>query len=143
MGRHADADFLIMEVFTYGTLMFEAVWLRVTGVRRRGTPARITGFCRRRVRGEVYPALVRAEAGEELQGILYSGVSPEELDRLDRFEGDCYRRILVTCRLDAGNTVEAHAFLFTEGHEELLAEEEWDAPLFYARHLGQFLADIP
>jgi hypothetical protein len=90
-----------VHLFTYGSLMFPAVWTRVVAGSYRSLPASLPGFRRRRVRGEDYPGLERADvrtAGEDpaamsVDGILYLDVAPADLDLLDEFEGADYRRI--------------------------------------------------
>ena len=44
--------------------------------------------------GEVYPAIVEA-AGETVDGLVYRGLDGRQLARLDRFEGEMYRRVRV------------------------------------------------
>ena len=86
-------------VFTYGSLMFPAVWTRVVSASYRSVAATLPGFRRQRVRGEDYPALERVAKEDRratVDGILYLDVSPGDLALLDAFEGEDYRRIEAT-----------------------------------------------
>ncbi len=119
-----------MHIFTYGSLMFPAVWTRVVAGCYRSTGACLAGFRRRRVRGEDYPCLERS-AGEDgngddggdgghcgdggntgdggdhgqVMGVLYLDVAPADIASLDAFEGADYCRIEVpvtVCDRQAG-----------------------------------------
>ena len=53
--------------FVYGSLMFDAVWDALIKNRYRKVAARLDGYTRVCIRGEVYPALVEAEGGNWLE----------------------------------------------------------------------------
>ena len=78
-------------MFVYGTLMVPQVMQDVCGYIGAGTPAQLAGYDRRLVRDEVYPAILPCP-GSAVSGLLYRGVSPTQLRRLDAFEGEYYRR---------------------------------------------------
>ncbi len=77
-----------MNVFTYGSLMYRPVWERVVVGRYGAVEGTLRGYARRRITGEVYPALLRAEPESVVAGILYLDVSPRDLAALDHFEGE-------------------------------------------------------
>lgn len=83
------------DLFFYGTLRDALVRERV--IRRAGAPqdlrdAILPGFAVRRVRGTAYPMLV-AQQGASAVGLVMSGLTPDEVARLDRFEGVNYKRV--------------------------------------------------
>ena len=128
-----------MDVFTYGSLMYRPVWERVVSGDYPAEAAAIRGFERRRVAGEVYPALVRAGEGSVVNGVLYRGVSLADVRALDRFEaeGEAYSRIHVPVELGSGERVEGWTYLYlVEGSVE---EDAWEPGRFEAEHLGYFL----
>lgn len=128
-----------MNVFTYGSLMYRPVWERVVSGEYRAEPAALRGFERRRIAGEVYPALVRAAAGSVVRGVLYRDVAPADVRALDRFEaeGEAYSRLRVPVELGSGERVEGWAYLYLdEGSVEAGA---WEPGRFEAEHLGYFL----
>jgi gamma-glutamylcyclotransferase (GGCT)/AIG2-like uncharacterized protein YtfP len=137
-----------MNVFTYGSLMFPEVWIRVTGGGSgEGQPARLRDFEARRIRGQSYPALVR-KPGAVTDGVLYPSVAPVALARLDTFEGDFYQRLEV--RVETGGTedsvgTEIFAGVYVaamEEHPDILPEL-WKADEFRERHLSRFLNTDP
>lgn len=129
-----------MHLFTYGSLMFPEVWARVMRAGQASRRATITGYSRRRLPGEVHPALV-PDASESVTGVLYSGLTQAELDRLDRFEGDDYPRIPVRALPETGAEVEA--FVYVYAHPERVSPDPWDPDLFEREGLRRFLADYP
>ncbi len=143
-------------VFTYGSLMYEAVWTRVVRGQYASARARLPGFRRLAIRDETYPAVV-ADAGAEVLGRLWFDISPDDIERLDRFEGSEYRRQAVPVTLLAarngapGDRVEsragaqpvanpdrlsAHCYLWLDP-TRLLAQA-WDEASFEREHLADF-----
>ena len=85
--------------FTYGSLMWPDIMARVCGrevAAMQHAMAWLHGHVRHPVLGQDYPGLVLQSGAPALQGVLYWGLTPQELQRLDTFEGDEYERVLVT-----------------------------------------------
>jgi len=53
-----------MNLFTYGSLMFAEVWSQLVRGDYVKRPARLHGFTRRRVHGDVYPVIFKSNNGE-------------------------------------------------------------------------------
>lgn len=126
-----------MHVFTYGSLMFPAVWRRVVRGSHRSVPAVLEGYARHAVRGELYPGIVR-RPGASVEGVLYLDVGEADIAVLDAFEGDEYRRESVVVRTAAGGrpeTMTADAYLFLADHR--LAAGPWEPQHF---RLANFIA---
>ncbi|OWW23009.1 gamma-glutamylcyclotransferase family protein [Noviherbaspirillum denitrificans] len=98
-------------VFTYGSLMFPAVWQRVVRGDYRSAPARLDGHARFAIAGETYPGMV-ARPGASVDGVLYFDVSPADLAALDAFEGAEYRRDTVRVTLSTGETIDAGTYIY-------------------------------
>ena len=81
-------------VFAYGTLEIPAVMEAVTGRSFPQREAALEGFARFLIRGRFYPGIIE-ERGSVTDGVLYEGVDPESLTRLDAFEGPLYKRLRV------------------------------------------------
>ena len=127
-----------VNVFTYGSLMYEAVWTRVVRGQYASSRARLPGFRRLAIRGETYPAVV-PDAGGEVLGRLWFDVAPADVECLDRFEGSEYRReaLLVTpLPVQAPGPVTAHCYLWLDP-ARLLAQP-WDESSFEREHLAGF-----
>lgn len=78
-------------LFCYGTLEFPPILEAVAGRRFPGRAAVLPGYRRLAVRGQVFPGIV-AQAGAEVGGTLYRGLSNAHLRRLDAYENAFYRR---------------------------------------------------
>ncbi|MGL4514025.1 MAG: cupin domain-containing protein [Lacipirellulaceae bacterium] len=125
-------------LFTYGTLMFPDVWRQVVGREARSVEATLIDYAPYRVDGEVYPALV-AESGAETRGVVYLGLTGDEVERLDRFEGELYERRRVTVLTGDGRDVLAECYVARRAARDELTDELWDADEFVARGgLGEF-----
>lgn len=125
-------------VFTYGTLMFEPVWKHVVAnSSAESAPAIVRDYQRFCVRNELYPAVV-AVPGEQVPGMLYSGVSADDLALLDAFEGQAYERVSVTAILSPSVQVSAGIYVFCEPSR--IEERPWDPDAFERNHLETFLA---
>jgi len=131
-----------MHVFTYGSLMFPAVWQRVVSGDYQSSEALLSGFERRAVRGATYPCLVRSESSPPVQGVLYYDVSNVDLDRLDEFEGEQYQRLLVACDLPDGEKIEAFVYIWSAENISQVGGD-WDLNWFQEQGLALFLKHYP
>lgn len=125
-------------LFTYGSLMFPAVWSRVVVGRYVPQVATVHGFCRLAVKGETYPAAIPCP-DQQIAGVLYTGITAADLLRLDRFEGSQYWRRPVRVDLDSGKFCPAYIYLLRPSHYHLLASHPWDEAAFRHSGLPQFL----
>ena len=120
-------------VFTYGSLMFDEVWCKVVAGRYQSEAATLHDCRRFAVSGVSYPGVV-AMAGERVAGLLYLDVSPDDLARLDAFEGAEYRREALTVTLANGATVCAWTYVWLDHGR--LSDAPWLSEAF---RLGEFL----
>jgi Gamma-glutamyl cyclotransferase, AIG2-like len=122
--------------------MFDAVWLAVVCGQYKHHRAVLTGYSRHSVRGELYPALVSSnKPGAFVEGRLYRDVSPDDLRRLDAFEGGEYRRIdceVTTFAATSLDVLSAQVYLFLK--PELLLPQDWDVAQFAVTGIEPFLA---
>jgi gamma-glutamylcyclotransferase (GGCT)/AIG2-like uncharacterized protein YtfP len=128
-----------MDIFTYGSLMYPAVWRRVVTGEYTGGTATLRGYARRRIRGELYPGLVRSVPESAVEGILYRGVSAADVAALDRFEGEgeAYARIRVPVELSDGAVAGAWTYLYLVS--ALVEESPWEPERFATRDLARFV----
>ena len=91
-------------VFTYGTLMYQSIWEKVTGRKNNeGKKAFLSGYTRKTIIHECFPAITKAAEStgknETITGIVYLDVDPNTLAKLDAYEGNLYSRELVNVSL--------------------------------------------
>jgi gamma-glutamylcyclotransferase (GGCT)/AIG2-like uncharacterized protein YtfP len=128
-----------MNVFTYGSLMYESVWSLVVSVSYERTLADLSGYRRRLLRGQVYPALLAGDATDTVQGVIYLDVQPGDIERLELFEGELYRREKVGCVTRHGERLAAEAFVIRPEYLHLVIDRDWDPDLFARTGLAAFL----
>lgn len=116
-----------MHIFTYGSLMFPEVWRRVVRGHYRSAPATVRDHARFVVKGETYPGMVSA-ADETVRGIVYFDVAPHDVDALDAFEGEDYRRIDLQASLDSGETITAGTYIYL--NPARLTQARWQPETF-------------
>ena len=116
-----------LNVFTYGSLMLSFVFQRVVGRCPPSIEATLEDWRRVRVDNETFPAAVPTE-GDQVRGILWLGLSADEIVRLDQFEGEHYQRVSVRVRDFSGenHTAEVYQWSRTDG----LINEPWDIDWF-------------
>lgn len=126
-------------LFTYGTLQFPKVMEAVIGRVLPWMEAEAPGFAQFRFTDRIYPGMV-ARQGEITRGRVYTEVSGQILEILDRFEDPIYRRALIEiCRSD-GSKMNAHAYVLPNGQEHLLSQEQWHMPWFVKEHLEGYVS---
>ena len=114
---------------------------RVSGFRHPGEPALLHGYRRRRLRGELYPGIVRWP-GDRVEGLLYRGLGTAQLDVLDAFEGATYQRVVVEVETGARRCV-AQAYALRDDCRHLLGDREWSLQGFISDGLSSFVAAYP
>jgi gamma-glutamylcyclotransferase (GGCT)/AIG2-like uncharacterized protein YtfP len=126
------------KLFAYGTLQASDVMKTVTGETLRGVAGCLPGYARYSVRDTEYPGIT-ASPNHETPGILYSNISEEKFQILDRFEGEYYERQIVKIELSEGSSTNAWAYVFRDEYKYLLSDELWDYEEFLKSGLGSFM----
>lgn len=143
-------------LFAYGTLLFPEVLRAVTGRELPSVGATLDRFVRRRVIGELFPAIVAAGVNERVEGVLYLGLDLLDWRRLDLFEGDLYQRLGVVVRCAAvestvapaprrdgvAGTREAQVYVLHDRWRHRLDDVPWEPEAFARDHLAAFAARL-
>lgn len=126
--------------YAYGTLQEPSIIALIVGRSLVGVSAVLEGHARFGLSGKVYPAIV-AQPGGSVSGLLYSGLTPSELARLDEYEGPLYERkeLSVMC---SGAPARAFTYVLGERHGHLLSAEPWDFERFRREQLESYLERI-
>jgi len=104
-------------------------------------PAWLRDHARHPVVGEDYPGLVAHAGSGPVHGVLYTGLEPPELERLDAFEGDEYERVMVTVEVggQAGSTsLRAWVYRFRSEFASRLGAGPWSVQEFDVRGKARF-----
>jgi len=128
-----------LNLFTYGSLMFEPVWSRLVSGHYPASPASLAGFVRRCVKDESYPVIFRGLPTDTVEGVLYRNLTAGDLDLLDAFEGDYYVREAVTLRLPDGSACPAQTYVLKDQYRHLADDREWDVDRFASTDIHHFL----
>jgi gamma-glutamylcyclotransferase (GGCT)/AIG2-like uncharacterized protein YtfP len=128
--------------FTYGSLMCEDIFAAVTGLDARGVDARLDGYSRHPVIGTDYPG-IRLATASSVPGRLYFDLPPLAIERLDRFEGDEYRREAVSVVLADGSQSDAWVYVFDSAQHQRLGDTAWDFDRFLRSGKAQFMQRHP
>ena len=125
-------------IFTYGSLMFEQVWNEVVRGDYQSFPGTVSGFIRRSIQHEHYPAMLPGPVNATVMGVLYLDIDSEDLTRLDQFEGSIYDRRDVQVMTD-NNIYAAQAYVIKDSYQNLVSDREWDPEKFQDEGIHQFL----
>ena len=128
----------MIHIFTYGSLMFEQVWNEVVQGDYQSYPGTVSGFFRRSIQHEHYPAMLPGPVNAMVEGVLYLDIDSEDLTRLDQFEGSIYDRQDVQVMTD-NNIYTAQAYVIKESYRNLVSDREWDPDKFEDEGIHQFL----
>lgn len=116
-----------MNLFVYGTLMCADIMAEVTGRElAAGEAATLYGYCRYRVTGEDYPALVPAEAEASVAGLVFRAIPDDAWPRLDDFEGEQYERRCVRVVLADSSEIEAETYVLHPACRDQVQSQPWD-----------------
>lgn len=127
-------------VFTYGTLMDSDIMTHVCGAKFAGIQANLSGFRRRKVIDEPYPAIT-PDPTESVDGYLYFDVHADALARLDRFEGSLYERQVVTLVDAEGRLQTAGAYVLRPENLSQLSDTHWTLEWFQREGKAAFVGE--
>jgi gamma-glutamylcyclotransferase (GGCT)/AIG2-like uncharacterized protein YtfP len=131
-----------MHLFTYGTLMFPAVWQAVVGREFPVQHATLAGYRIARAKGQDFPVMLPAMSSDQVCGLVYFDVDGPALDRLDKFESELYERCAVAPVLAGGQALECQAYVLPERHARYASDEPWTAEWFERQALQRYLQRI-
>ena len=129
-----------MKLFVYGSLQHPCVWQKLLAKKTsfNDSSAVLQGWKAVQVRREVYPGLVQA-AHSQVQGVIKSGLSKEDLLKLDVFEGQQYQRVLLTVNDTQGQKQRVFVYQTKKAHVIHLSNKTWCYQTFRQRGLQSFL----
>src|SRR5690606_37717737 len=120
-----------MHLFTYGTLMFPAVWRLVVGREYRTAAAALNGFQVRRAAGQLFPVMFAGDAEDVVHGLVYFDLDDAALRLLDEFESDLYQRSSVTVRLISdARQLHCETYVLPTRNLRHASDEAWSAKWF-------------
>jgi gamma-glutamylcyclotransferase (GGCT)/AIG2-like uncharacterized protein YtfP len=131
-----------VNVFTYGSLMFDCVWCAVTGRMRPSATGRLDGFEAWKIAGQTFPGLAPAD-GRQVTGRIWQEVAAADLAALDEFESGIYDRVRLTVEGETGQSLECWAYVVRPACRTMLLAEPWDREEFRQKHLADFLKTWP
>lgn len=126
-------------LFTYGSLMFPAVWQQLVPGARRSAPAFLPHYSRRLIFLDTYPLLIADNQSNGLIGTLYWDLTPMDMQRLDWFEGEIYQRISVKV-CTAGGSIECDTYVPKDPYKVLARQDLWRGDFFQHLQMPIFLA---
>lgn len=125
-------------LFAYGTLQHPGVIEALLGGPRPAQPARIDGFARSGLRGEIYPGIVPAP-GASTPGLLYAQLGPDDLEILDVFEGPLYERVSVHAVRADGARASAWVYAVHPRQRDRITGAAWSFERFCAEHAAAYV----
>lgn len=128
-----------MRLFFYGTLLDPDVRILVLGPAAGNvvlTPARLSGWRRRKARGRSYPIILH-DAGGMVDGAVTSQLDAAAVATLSAYEGPGYTLDPCQVTLSDGGSIAAHVYQPTE---RLAADDaEWDLAAWQSAEKSRFL----
>jgi gamma-glutamylcyclotransferase (GGCT)/AIG2-like uncharacterized protein YtfP len=129
----------MVNVFTYGSLMFNPVWSRVVAGSYERCEGLLQGYDRKAVRGEIYPVLIPSSPPSLVQGIIYFNVSSSDLARLDHFEGEYYVRKTEQIITESKEIFPAEVYVLKEEYYAIISLKAWDPVHFSTTGIHFFI----
>lgn len=114
----------MQHLFCYGTLMYRPLLEFLTAPNLTLDEASLAGYRCLSVKRADYPA-IEVCAGAAVKGLLAKGIPPAAWQRLDRYEGEMYRRTAVQVSLANGDSEEAWTYVLRPRYHTRLARREW------------------
>lgn len=130
-------------LFCYGTLLYPPLLNHLLGGEADVCEACLIGYRCLAVKGEKYPGIVPS-AGSSVRGQLVQRVPTGAWHRLDRYEGEFYRRESVEVKCADGRHESAWTYVFRPRFRSRLGQRAWcydgDARAYAQAQLTALLA---
>lgn len=112
-----------VNVFVYGTLKRPELLKSLCHKGFVKKKVKLSGYSLHNVKGAHFPGIMERE-GHAVEGLLLRGITPQQLERLDRYEaeGSLYHRRTVTVHDAKGNAEQAETYVFADP-KHLIQEE--------------------
>jgi len=125
-------------VFCYGTLLIRKIRWQLFRKHISTVNAELPHMQAYQVTGECFP-VAKPKKGKVLQGTLLT-LNTKQLNKLDRYEGRMYRRVLCRVRLPDGQT--SLAFIYRPKEQLRISRREWNIEHFQRRYLRTYLGHM-
>lgn len=126
-------------LFTYGSLMFPAVWQQLVPTARVSSAAFLPRYSRRIILLDTYPLIVPDSQSTGILGTLYKGLNREDVARLDWFEGEIYQRIYIEVHTPDG-LEGCETYVPKPMYRRLAMQDIWRGDIFQYIQMPIFLA---
>jgi gamma-glutamylcyclotransferase (GGCT)/AIG2-like uncharacterized protein YtfP len=131
-------DEVMQDLFAYGTLMCADIMRAVSGCQElTGSAGLLRDHIRLYVRGEHYPGLLLCP-GSCVEGVVYPAVPAQAWERLDRYEGDLYRRVGIDVELGAAGIRRVQTYLVRPELSGCLENRVWELEGFLRHGKAEF-----
>ena len=129
----------MVNIFTYGTLMFEEIWSRVVVGGYDKSPAVLNGYDRKLARGEIYPVLFPSSGFSLVEGTVYIGITDADLQKIDSFEGEYYSRQPAEVLVREATKLPVQVYVLKEEYYSIISHKDWDPARFRIDGIQLFL----
>ncbi len=128
-------------LFVYGSLMYPSVWNLLIRRPVKQCRGRLPGYQRLKIRDDSYPVILPGQNAHDVTGVLYFKLTSQEINRLDRFEGDYYERISVDIFIDHSSCTPINAWTYRlkSAFRHLALPQTWDPQAFEKNDLNRFI----
>jgi gamma-glutamylcyclotransferase (GGCT)/AIG2-like uncharacterized protein YtfP len=127
-------------VFVYGTLQYPSIVTLLLGRTPETTKALVKGYRRYGLHSFVFPAVIEDPKGQ-VEGLLLSGLSEEDMAILDDYEGDEYCKHSVDVfSLDDPDTLlcTSSLYVWMDEYKHMINGKEWDVSAFETQHFDEY-----
>lgn len=131
----------VSDVFAYGTFLFPQIMDAITGRKHEGQKAKLYNFAAFKVKGDIYPGIWPLE-GVQTEGIVYHNVTEEELEAMDRYEGEEYNRELLKVETEDGEMHKVWVYTFRAAYKHLLSEIPWNMEMYDQSEIDSYISRL-
>ena len=126
-------------LFVYGSLLNEEVWLRFFKTTFLKCDAKLNGYERKLLNGYSFPA-IRKKQGCFVEGAVVKGLNGRDFRLLDQFEGGFYKRVSVNARTKANQSIQCEVYVLKARYRHLMSDKDWNNREFRKNDMDKFLS---
>ena len=129
-----------MNLFAYGTLMFDEILSVIVKKNYLSIPGLLENYTIRKFSGAEYPGIFYDKEGK-VSGRIILDINGKDLSLLDDYEGPMYQRMQLrvsTC----SNTYECQTYVVKDCYKHKLSVEKWCPVNFKKETLKDYLKNL-
>ena len=129
-----------MNLFAYGTLIFEEILSKLLGAEHISIPGLLENYKIIKFYNAEYPGII-PDIESNVSGKIIFGINEQDISILDAYEGVMYKRSILKVKA-LSKEYDCHVYVVDDNYREELSEEPWCPIDFKNNSLNNYMKNL-